>query len=160
MKEKCAEQVNSFTNILVMVKIYPINNISDYNADNDHKTLNPMVSVIDFSKVKMREWGNVDSIKFQYGMYCIYLKDVKCGDMKYGRHYYDYQAGTLVFCAPGQVSEFEKPAEPYQPKGYGLIFHADLLLGTHLGKSIRTHKFFDYESNEALHLSDDERKSY
>jgi AraC-like DNA-binding protein len=78
--------------------------------------------------------------------------------MKYGRHYYDYQAGTLAFFAPGQVMTMEKPIEPYQPMGHGLVFHSDILLGTSLGKNIRNYKFFDYESNEALHLSDDERQ--
>ena len=141
-----------------MDKIYAINNVNDYNADNNHKTLHPLVSVIDFSKADLRDWGNVDAIKFQYGLFCIYLKDVKCGDMKYGRHYYDYQAGTLVFFAPGQVSTIENPGIPYKPMGYGLVFHSDFLLGTQLGKNIRNYKFFDYESNEALHLSDDERK--
>jgi len=141
-----------------MERIYAINNISQYNADNNTKTLNPLVSVIDYSKAEMREWGNVNSIKFQYGMYCVFLKDVKCGDMKYGRHYYDYQAGTLAFFATGQVMEMLIPAEPYQPAGFGLIFHSDFLLGTELGKHIRNYKFFDYETNEALHLSDDERK--
>ncbi|WP_371131571.1 helix-turn-helix domain-containing protein [Sediminibacterium sp.] len=141
----------------LMEYIYPINNISQYNADNNHKTLHPLVTVIDFSKASLRDWGNVTSIKFQYGMYCIYLKDVKCGDMKYGRHLYDYQAGTLAFFAPGQVMEMQKPSEPYQPLGYGLIFHADFLLGTSLGKRINDYQFFDYETNEALHLSEDER---
>lgn len=137
--------------------IYPINNINQYNADNNHKTLHPLVSVIDFSKANMREWGDVTSIKFQYGMYCIYLKDVKCGDMKYGRHYYDYQAGTLAFFAPGQVMDMQKPVDPYRPAGYGLIFHTDFLIGTELGKHIHDYKFFYYETYEALHLSDDER---
>ncbi len=141
-----------------MENIYSINNISQYNTDNNHKTLHPLVTVIDFSKAEMIEWGDVDSIKFQYGMYCIYLKDVKCGDMRYGRHYYDYQAGTMAFFAPGQVAVIERPSEPIQPKGYGLIFHSDFLLGTALGKNISNYKFFDYETNEALHLSDDERK--
>lgn len=141
-----------------MEGIYSINDISQYNADNNNKTLHPLVSVIDFSKAYMRDWGNVTSIKFQYGMYCIFLKDVKCGDMKYGRHYYDYQAGTLAFFAPGQVMEMQKPSEPYQPAGYGLVFHSDFLLGTGLGKHIGGYKFFDYETNEALHLSEDERK--
>jgi AraC-like DNA-binding protein len=140
-----------------MEKIYAINNISDYNKDNNTKTLNPLVSIIDYSNAEMRDWGNVSSIKFQYGMYCIFLKDVKCGDMKYGRNYYDYQAGTLAFFAPGQVMTMDKPSAPYQPMGHGLIFHSDILLGTNLGKNIRNYKFFDYESNEALHLSDDER---
>lgn len=137
---------------------YPINNISKYNSDNNIETLHPLVSIVDFSKADLRDWGNVDAVKFQYGMYCIYLKDVKCGDMKYGRHNYDYQAGTLVFFAPGQVMEMQKPSEPYQPAGFGLIFHPDFLLGTELGKHIRNYKFFDYETNEALHLSDAERK--
>lgn len=140
-----------------MEHIYPINNISQYNADNNHKTLHPLVSVIDFSKAAIRDWGNVTTIKFQYGMYCIYLKDVKCGDMKYGRHNYDYQAGTLAFFAPGQIMEMQNPAQPYQPMGFGLIFHPDFLLGTALGKRIDEYKFFDYETNEALHLSEDER---
>lgn len=137
---------------------YPINSISKYNSDNNIETLHPLVSIVDFSKAGLRDWGNVDSVKFQYGMYCVYLKDVKCGDMKYGRHNYDYQAGTLVFFAPGQVMEMQRPAEPYQPAGFGLIFHPDFLLGTELGKHIRNYKFFDYETNEALHLSDAERK--
>lgn len=140
-----------------MERLYPINDISQYNSDSNTKTLNPLVTVIDFSNASMRDWGNVTSVKFQYGLYCIYLKDVKCGDLKYGRHYYDYQAGTLAFFAPGQVMVLEKPKEPYQPMGHGLIFHSDILLGTSLGKNIRNYKFFDYESNEALHLSDDER---
>ncbi len=137
---------------------YPINSISKYNSDNNIETLHPLVSIVDFSKADLRDWGNVDAVKFQYGMYCIYLKDVKCGDMKYGRHNYDYQAGTLVFFAPGQVMEMQRPAEPYQPAGFGLIIHPDFLLGTELGKHIRNYKFFDYETNEALHLSDAERK--
>ncbi len=139
-------------------RIYPINNVSNYNADNNTKTLNPLVSIIDFSKSQLRNWDDAPSITFQYGLYSIYLKDVKCGDIKYGRHYYDYQAGTLAFFAPGQVSVIENPGVPYQPMGYGLVFHADILHGTHLGKNIHHYKFFDYESNEALHLSDDERK--
>jgi len=137
---------------------YPINSISKYNADNNIETLHPLVSIVDFSKAGLRDWGNVDAVKFQYGMYCVFLKDVKCGDMKYGRHNYDYQAGTLVFFAPGQVMGMQKPSEPYQPAGFGLIFHPDFLLGTELGKHIRNYKFFDYETNEALHLSDAERK--
>jgi AraC-like DNA-binding protein len=138
---------------------YSIDNISQYNADNNHKTLHPLVTVIDFSKRgDQKVNSDVTSIKFQYGMYCIYLKEVNCGDMKYGRHNYDYQAGTLVFFAPGQVMQLQVPTAPVPPSGYGLIFHADFLLGTELGKHINNYKFFDYQTNEALHLSEDERK--
>ena len=139
--------------------LYPINNISNYNADNNHKTLHPLVSVIDFSKADQRNWGTeAKTIKFQYGMYCIYLKDVKCGDIRYGRDYYDYQAGTLVFFAPGQVMEVDNHGIAYQPVGYGLIFHPDLIHGTILSKTINDYNFFSYKTNEALHISEDERQ--
>lgn len=142
-----------------MERLHPINNISTYNAENNHKTYHPLVSVIDFSKANVREWGNeADTIKFQYGLYCIFLKDVKCGDIRYGRDYYDYQAGTLVFFAPGQVAEVENLRIPYQPMGHGLVFHPDLIHGTILAKTIADYSFFSYKTNEALHISDDERQ--
>jgi AraC-like DNA-binding protein len=142
-----------------MERIVPIDNISEYNSFNNHKTLHPLVSVIDYSKAKERSWGDVDTIRFQYGLYCVFLKDIKCGDMVYGRHYYDYQAGTLVFFAPGQVADMKNPAGgTYQPMGYGLVFHPDFVHGTALGKAMQNYKFFNYQTNEALHLSDDERK--
>lgn len=138
--------------------IFPINHIGKCNTDNNHPTLHPLVTVIDFSKADPIDWGNADTIKFTYGLYCIFLKDIKCGDMKYGCQYYDYQSGTLVFFAPGQVTEMKNPGLPVQPQGYGLFFHPDLLLGTQLGQNINKYKFFDYATHEALHLSDTERK--
>jgi AraC-like DNA-binding protein len=140
-----------------MEKIVNIDSISGFNASNNHKTLHPLVTVIDYSKANPREWGDVDSIKFNYGLYSIILKDVVCGDLRYGRHYYDYQAGTLVFYAPGQFISMENPKVVYQPMGFGLLFHPDFLIGTHLGKAIHNYKFFNYQTHEALHLSDDER---
>lgn len=140
-----------------MEKIVNIDSISGFNAANNHKTLHPLVTVIDYSKANPREWGDVDSIKFNYGLYSIILKDVVCGDLRYGRHYYDYQAGTLVFYAPGQFISMENPKVVYQPMGFGLLFHPDFLIGTHLGKAIHNYKFFNYQTHEALHLSDDER---
>jgi AraC-like DNA-binding protein len=93
-----------------------------------------------------------------FGFYTVFLKDVKCGDLMYGRHTYDYQEGTLVFLAPGQVAGINSNGDMYQPKGYALIFHADLIHGTSLGRHIQNHTFFGYQSNEALHLSERERK--
>jgi AraC-like DNA-binding protein len=141
-----------------MEKIVNIDSISECNAFNNHKTLHPLATVIDFSKATPRDWGVADTIKFQYGLYSVFLKDVKCGDLVYGRHYYDYQAGTLVFFSPGQSASMENPKVVYQPMGHGLFFHADFLIGTSLGKNIQEYKFFDYQTHEALHISDDERQ--
>ncbi len=141
-----------------MIRTYEFDTINEYNRFNNHKTLNPLVSVIDFSKANPRSWGGEKKVRINYNFYCIFLKEVKCGDLKYGRNYYDYQEGTLVFTAPGQVMELENTGDTYQPVGYGLMFHADLLPGTSLAKNITDYRFFSYNSNEALHLSDRERR--
>lgn len=141
-----------------MTRTYDFHTINEYNAFNNHKTLHPLVSVIDFSKANPRSWGSEKTVRINYGFYCIFLKEVKCGDLKYGRNYYDYQEGTLVFTAPGQVMELENTGETYQPIGHGLVFHADLLPNTSLSKSIGDYRFFSYNAHEALHLSDRERR--
>jgi len=140
-----------------MEAIFKYDTVNEYNALNNHETLHPFVSIIDFSKANPRSWGEANRIKLSFGIYCILLKDVKCGDLKYGRANYDYQEGTLVFIAPGQVLELENDGKVYQPKGYGLVFHPDLIKGTSLAKKINNYNFFSYNSNEALHLSDRER---
>ena len=127
--------------------------INDYNAFNNNETLHPLVSVVDLSKATPRQASSM-----YFGFYTIFLKDVKCGDLRYGKHTYDYQEGTLVFIAPGQVVRVDNSGETYQPKGYALIFHPDLIHGTPLGRHIQDYTFFGYQSNEALHLSERERK--
>jgi AraC-like DNA-binding protein len=136
-----------------MEDILKFDTVNQYNVFNQHKTLHPLVSVIDYSKANPRKLR-----KGYFGFYAILLKDVKCGDLRYGKNYYDYQEGTLVFVAPGQVVGIETSDDIYQPKGHGVIFHADLIRGTSLGKHIEDYGFFSYNVNEALHISDSERE--
>lgn len=81
-----------------MSEIEKINHVFEYNDLMGVETLNPLVSVVDWSQCEP-----MCSARRSYGFYAVFLKDVKCGDMRYGRQYYDYQEGTLVFLAPGQV---------------------------------------------------------
>lgn len=141
-----------------MEKTVKFDTIKEYNDFNNHETMHPLVTVIDFSKANPRTWGSEQKLRVGYGFYSIFLKEVKCGDLKYGCNYYDYQEGTLVFMATGQVMEIENNGATYQPIGHGLMFHADLLKGTTLAKSINDYHFFSYHSNEALHLSERERQ--
>lgn len=127
--------------------------VHDYNIFNNNDTLHPLVSIVDLSKAEPRTASNM-----YFGFYTIFLKEVKCGDLKYGRATYDYQEGTLVFIGPGQVVTVDSKGETYQPKGYALIFHPDLIHGTALGKHMHEYAFFGYQSNEALHLSKRERE--
>ncbi len=141
----------------VMKGIFRYDTVFEYNELNNHKTLHPLVSIIDFSKANPRTWGGESNVKLFFGLYCIFLKDVKCGDLKYGRKYYDYQEGTLVFISPGQVLSIENSGKMYQPMGYALVFHPDLMHRTPLARSINDYSFFSYSASEALHLSEREK---
>jgi AraC-like DNA-binding protein len=135
-----------------MEDILRFETISQYNAFNNHETLHPLVSVIDFSKANPRRLR-----KTYFGFYLIILKDVVCGDIRYGKNTYDYQEGTLVFIGPGQIFGSNGGEELYQPSGFGIVFHPDLIKGTSLGQRILDYTFFGYQVNEALHISERER---
>ena len=96
-----------------MGDILQLNKVADYNDLLGVETLHPLVSVIDFSKCEPLNHGTLN-----FGFYAVFLKDVNCGDFKYGKEYYDYQEGTLVFFAPGQVLALENDGKKFQPKGY------------------------------------------
>ena len=136
-----------------MDKIRNLDSVDLYNKLYGLETLNPLVSVIDLNKAT----SSVDLIRFNYGIYALYLKLEKACDIKYGRQTYDYQEGTIVCFAPGQTAETNPTTDKVQVNAHGILFHPDLLRGTSLGKSIKKYTFFSYEVNEALHLSEEER---
>ena len=137
-----------------MMEIREMDHIYQYNDRMGLETLHPLISIVDFSKCEVQ----VESARLRYGFYSVFLKDVKCGDLQYGRNYYDYQEGTMVFTAPGQVVGVARKGEYIQPKGWALLFHPDLIRGTSLGRNIKNYRFFSYEVYEALHLSEQERQ--
>lgn len=137
-----------------MSEIRKLGSIEELNDHNGKATAHPLVTVLDLSKSQP---GPV--VKIHFELYGIFLKDAKCSAVKYGRKYYDYQNGTLVFVAPGQIVEIEDENEGglHQPSGWVLFFHPDLIRGTSLGQAIKEYTFFSYHVNEALHLSETER---
>lgn len=141
----------------VMKKVQNISTVSEYNATVEHKTLHPLVSIIDLSKCSRRKRNPaVEALSF--GFYAVFLKQDKNCEIKYGRNYYDYQEGTLVFIAPGQVVSIEADEQDYQPSGHVLLFHPDLIRGTSLGQNLKDYSFFSYDVHEALHLSEHEKE--
>ncbi len=136
-----------------MDKILNLDSVDLYNKLYGLETLNPLVSVIDLNKAT----SSVDLIRFNYGIYALYLKLEKACDIKYGRQTYDYQEGSIVCFAPGQTAETNPTTDKVQVNAHGILFHPDLLRGTSLGKNIKKYTFFSYEVNEALHLSEEER---
>ncbi len=137
-----------------MDEMIRIDSVDVYNKLFGFETRHPLITVVDLSEAT--RWPL--RTRFAYGVYALFLKDARCGDIKYGRKSYDYRDGTIVCFAPGQVVEVEM-APDTRPAGYGLLFHPDLIRGTALGQEIRNYSFFSYETNEALHLSDEERQT-
>lgn len=134
--------------------IITIDSVDRYNKIFGLETRHPLVSVVDLTKATT--WP--ERARYRYEVYALFLKNVKCGNIKYGRQYYDYQDGTIVGFAPGQVTDVEM-LQNMQPHAHGILFHPDLIRGTALGQEIRNYSFFSYESNEALHLSEEERQT-
>ena len=134
--------------------IINLDSVDKYNRLFGLETLHPLVSVVDLSEAS----ENPTHFTINYGVYALYLKETKCGDIRYGKQTYDYQEGTITSFAPGQVTEIEM-AEGIKPKAYGILFHPDLIKGTSLGAEIKTYSFFSYKSNEALHISEDGSKT-
>lgn len=134
-----------------MEKITTFDNIKQYCAFNNQGILHPQIALVDLSLADPRKLQ-----RMQFNFYLVFLKEIRCGDLRYGCNTYDYDEGTLVFLAPGQVIG-QAGNEVYQPIGRALAFHPDFLLGTALAGNMEEYSFFNYEANEALHLAERER---
>lgn len=122
------------------------------------KPWHPLVSVINWETAM-----NTVAMKQQYfalGLYQISFKAGIAGSINYGKSTYDFEEGTLIFTAPGQVLEFNPMEELLENHmGWSLVFHPDLIRKASLGKTIENYSFFSYAANEALHLSEQEKQS-
>lgn len=130
-----------------------LDTIDVYNKLYGLETLHPLVTVVDLTKASKF----VNQVRMSYGVYALFLKQGKSCDIRYGRRNYDYQEGTIVSFAPGQVVEVSMTEQEINPKVYGILFHPDLIRGTSLGQNIKNYGFFSYSSSEALHLSEREK---
>lgn len=127
--------------------------IKKYSETFNNKTLHPLINLVDLGQS-----DPLERTKFTLNFYAVIIKETRCGDIRYGNQYYDYDDGSMVFFAPNQIITNEPATELHQPYGTALIFHPDIIKGTSLGKQIHEYSFFGYQSNEALHLSDRERE--
>jgi AraC family transcriptional activator of pobA len=83
--------------------------------------------------------------------YTIAFKKVLSGSLYYGRTRYDHSEGSMIYVKPGQVIELKNIK--LEGSGFTIIFHRDFLNGEPLHQTIKKYSFFNYETNEALHIS-------
>lgn len=88
--------------------------------------------------------------------YGITLKNIISGELIYGKTKYDCANGTMLFTAPKQTLTFKGMV--FSSEAYHIMFHKDFIRGTDLYRQIKKYNFFEYQVNEALHLSPKEEK--
>lgn len=138
---------------MVMGDITRIDTVQQYCDLFEVEALHLLVSVVNCYEVQP-----IRHSKKLYNIYAVLLKDTDCGTMNYGRSLYDYEKGSMLFIAPGQVMGSDDDGSLHQPAGWALMFHPELLRGTSLAHIIKEYSYFSYNANEALHLSEQERK--
>jgi len=140
-----------------MSTILQINSISElHKALNLEEPKHSLITIINVCDVEIKQ--EIIDVKVVTNLYCIAVKDVPCG-LKYGRTNYDYENGSLIFTAPYQALIATETQEKNEKQGWLLFFHPDLLMKFSLAEKINQYNFFGYSTNEALHLTKDERNT-
>lgn len=135
-------------------KLHHIRSVADYNAIVGAETEHPLVSVVCYDELPAMR----DSVN-RYDVYGIFLRDDRQSRLVYGSATYDYEAGTLICVAPGQVGGDEERGQGPSIRGWGLLFAPDFIRGTHIEAEMKQFRYFAYSSREALLMTADERQT-
>ena len=138
----------------MMNEILHIDTIDSYNKLHGIETLHPLVTIVNHEQPLAALKGR----RLHYDVYALFLKKGDGCIVRYGREQYDYQEGTVVSFAPGQVVSVDWSDQLPMPASRGLLFHPDLIYGTPLARRIHDFTFFSYDQREALHLSEREQR--
>lgn len=112
---------------------------------------NPLLGLVTFDDIRGCKFVETE---FTLGFYKIALKKVKSGTVMYGKTKYDHNNGSMFFLKPNQIIQMNDIE--LTEKGFMIYIHEDLLFNHPLHSAIQKYGFFDYEANEALHLSPNE----
>lgn len=139
MEKKAPLRISSISELHVMLQL--------------PKPAHPLISLVDNTQIAT----NTEFLDrpFFLNFYKISYKYSTTGRIGYGQGYYDFNEGGMMFTAPNQLMFTDNGAEYY---GTTLLFHPDLIRHYSLERTIKKYGFFAYDANEALHLSDKEKK--
>lgn len=139
-------------------KIIHVKTISDvHNMFGLSKPKHPLISIIQHADLQLTT--DFEGCWFSSDMYMISLKGKQQAKLKYGQNNYDFQEGTMVFIAPNQAFAAQDTDFSDSEDEWSILVHKDFIAQSTLGKQMDNFHFFKYESNEALHLSEDEKAS-
>ena len=98
-----------------------------------------------------------EEVSYTNQFYFISLKNIISGELIYGRTKYDCSIGTLLFTAPNQTIIAKEIV--VSSESWFIAFHEDFIRGLEIRKQIKNYSFFNYNVNEALHLSPKEEQT-
>lgn len=128
------------------------NSLADMHRANNY----PAPEIPLLSLMRCNQSCPAGSTEFTGDFYMISFKKMKSGTITYGRTKYDHESGSMFFTRPYQTLEMRNIE--LEEEGFGMYFHEDYLIGHALHSEIRKFTYFDYEANEALHLSEKEER--
>lgn len=117
--------------------------------------VHPLISLIETKDIQANRSRLPES--YVLDLYKISFISKLSGKFRYGQGYYDFDEGSLLFTAPNQI--IGTVASYEHNSGFSLMFHPDFLQGYPLAAKMSQYGFFSYTSNEALHLSEQEKAS-
>ena len=127
-------------------------NLSELHRDNGFPPPeNPLFSIYQCNKT-----CSIGDREFTSDFFMIGFKKLKAGVILYGRTKYDHDCGSMLFVKPRQIIAMKNLE--MEEDGFLLFIHEDFLNGHPLHDDIKKYHFFNYEINEALHLSPREEK--
>ncbi len=134
------------------MEIFQADSIEKYNRYFGFETRHPLVGIVHFDYSVHQP-----SHCMHFGFYALFLKKTMGCKINYGKTSYDFDDETVVSFAPGQIVGIHRLEDGPAPEAIGLLFHPDFLHRTSLAQKMSQYSFFSYASNEALHLSAEER---
>ena len=138
-----------------MTSPHHINTIAEFHRFMElPKPEHPLISVVKFEDIQRKP--NESSTSIIHSFYSIALKKNFNAKMRYGQQEFDFDEGVMHFMSPKQVLSIETTDEDLKHSGWLLLIHPDFLWSTPLAKKIKQYEYFNYNVNEALHLSDKE----
>jgi len=113
---------------------------------------NPLLGLIQFNSNSIALCNK----EVSYDFYTICFKKLESGEFWYGKTKYDSDKGFMYFLKPRQKLSIHDVV--IKENGFTIYIHEDYLMGHPLFSEIKKYGFFDYEINEALHLSPREKE--
>ena len=130
-----------------LIAMKHVKNLSDLHYEHGFPPPeHPLISLI-----KCNGTCTNPGIQHTTDFYMIGFKKFKSGTMLYGKTKYDHDRGTMSFIKPGQFVGMRNLE--LEENGFIIYVHEDFLIGHSLYNEIKKYGYFDYEVNEALHLT-------